>query len=109
MNSVAGEKAAHFQLMADLFLYANDKSKIRTAGQSYVIALPKAKAATTLKVARLEYGGNFDPEPAGWPRLSNYLAKTENAQLEIVQVKLGDGKLDKSFAVAHLTGRAYSR
>jgi len=105
MNATAN--AANYEVMADIFTYANDKTKLRSAGQSYVLSADaKAVARKTVKVARLEYAGNFNPEPAGWPRLRIFMANRHEMKLEIETVQLGTGKLNKDFSLAHLTGTA---
>jgi hypothetical protein len=57
-----------------------------------------------MAVARGEYSGNWDPEPGGWRRMSNILLNEKAVGVDVTPVKLGTGKLDKSFNVLHLTG-----
>jgi hypothetical protein len=95
-----------FELMANLFLYATERKDPRHRGDSWVIApLADVKPTASIKVARLEYGGNWDPEPAGWKRLAAVLRNEDAIELTAVPIKLGDGKLAASGCrVAHLTG-----
>src|SRR5205807_9051172 len=58
----------------------------------------------TMKIARLEYAGNWNPEPGGWQRMAAMTRNEQKMDLAITPVKLGEGKLDNSFQVAHLTG-----
>jgi hypothetical protein len=56
-----------------------------------------------VKLARLQYAGNWNPEPAGWRRLATHLLNTQSLQLDVEPVQLGSGKL-ADFKLAHLTG-----
>jgi hypothetical protein len=60
----------------------------------------------SIKVARLQYAGNWNPEPAGWPRLAAILHNNPRIRLDVQAqpVELGHGKLTPDFALADLTG-----
>jgi hypothetical protein len=94
------------QLMANIFLYAVDKKNLRNKGVTYVVdADPNIKPAQTIKVARLEWGGSWDPEPGGWRRFKNVMRNTYKVDINVESVKLGTGKLvPGAYKVAHLTG-----
>jgi hypothetical protein len=93
-----------FQLMANIFLYAVDKQNLNYKGHTHLVLPAKdAKATRTLKVARLEYNGNWNPEPGGWRRLANVMLNEKKVGLTTEPVKLGSGKLS-AYKVAHLTG-----
>ncbi|MFI5381698.1 MAG: DUF4159 domain-containing protein, partial [Tepidisphaerales bacterium] len=96
------------QATANLFLYAVDKRNLRNKGESYLIERRRdVKVEQTIKLARLKYGGNCDPEPGGWRRLGNYMVNQHGADLAVESVELGDGKLTQGgYAAAHLTGTA---
>jgi hypothetical protein len=65
------------------------------------------KARQSIAVARLQYAGNWDPEPGGWRQLAALLHNRSRLDLATEPVKLGEGNLDVSrFKVAHLTGTA---
>jgi hypothetical protein len=101
-------------LMADLFQYAVDKEGLRRRGETYLVerhASPTTRAstgpATTLpvdpavRVARVRYDGNWDPEPGGWRRLANVLHNEGVAELTTEPV---DGPIDPAaFPLADLT------
>jgi len=91
------------QLMADIFLYSVDKKNLRNKGETYIVTPGPSPASKTIKVARIEYPGNWNPEPGGWRRLSAVMHNQSETDLAIEPVKLGSGKLD-GFAVAHITG-----
>lgn len=104
MQTVGG-KEHDFQTMANLFLYSIDINGARQKGLKYIVERdPKVVAKSTLAVARGEYNGNWDPEPGGWRRMSNILLNEKGINVDVKPVKLGTGKLDKTFKVLHLTG-----
>jgi hypothetical protein len=93
-----------FQLMANIFLYAVDKQGLQVKGLTHLVKpKPDVKADRTIKLARLEYSGNWNPEPGGWRRLANVLLNDKKTTLTVENVKLGSGNL-KTYKLAHLTG-----
>jgi hypothetical protein len=101
----AGREASH-ELMANVYLYVSEKKELRNRGESHVvIADPAVAANATIKLARLEYGGNWDPEPGGWRRLAAVMHNEGRVDLAVETVTLGEGKLAGSgIKLAHLTG-----
>jgi hypothetical protein len=99
-----GGKEELWQLGADVFQYAIDKQHIGVKGQTHIVTRDdKIKAGKTIKVARIDYGGNWNPEPGGWRRLSDWMHNNEKTDLDVVMVKLNKDKLDGA-KVVHLTG-----
>jgi hypothetical protein len=100
----AKEHAVEYQLGADIFVYAIDKRALRYKGESPVIRPnPRIVASRTLKVARIEVGDNWNPEPGGWRRMAALLHNDFQLNLDVQPVKLEPGSL-AGFHVAHLTG-----
>jgi hypothetical protein len=92
------------QLMIDILLYAEDQQGLREKGRTYMVARREdVQADKTIKVARLKYNGDWDPEPGGWRRLANVMHNDRKIDLNIQPVELGRGKLDSSFQAAELT------
>jgi len=56
-------------------------------------------------MARIQYQGNWNPEPAGWKRLAAILLNSGKLKLDIDTVELGKGDLS-GYRFAHLTGTA---
>src|SRR5205814_1593592 len=57
-----GDKDSSFPLVADIFQYAVDKKNLRYKGDTYLVYTDKSIAAErTMKLARLQYNGNWDP------------------------------------------------
>jgi hypothetical protein len=102
-RTVIGREEA-FELPADIWLYAVDRQNVRRRGESYLIhADPKIAATNTVKLARIQHAGNWDPEPGGWRRLSAVLHNSAKVDVQVEPLKLGNGLLP-AFQFAHLTG-----
>lgn len=106
MRMHQADKASYSEIMANIYLYAVDKQKGRVKGESYLAqADASIQDEATLKLARLEYNGNWNPEPGGWVQLQNNLHNTQKLGLTVETVTLGQGKLASGgYKVAHLTG-----
>ena len=92
-----------FELGADIFLYATDRQNLFFKADPYVVVPTSALASKTVKIARIQTDGNWDPEPGGWARLAAIFHNTRSTQLDLEPVKLGSGKL-ADYSIAHLTG-----
>ena len=82
-----------FELGADICLYAVDKQNLRYKGQTYLVK-PTGQATSTLHVARLEVGENWNPEPAGWWRIDAILRNVSKMAVSVAQVVPTSGKLN---------------
>ena len=95
------------QLMIDVYLYVTDGQRLPTKGSTYLVRRDESLTAKrTVRVARLKYAGNWDPEPGGWPRVGNLLHNDHGVDLDVQPVELGSGQLTKDYALADLTGTA---
>jgi hypothetical protein len=95
-----------FDVGDDIVLYASDQEVLHRVNDSYLV-VPNAslKPAQTIKLARLEYPGNWNPEPGGWRRLASVIHNAGQIELHAEPVQLGEGKLDAAvYKIAHLTG-----
>lgn len=99
------ENKTPFEIAANLCYYANGRSAPTGHRLDTLVVTPsKEEPARTVKLARVKYGGNWDPEPGAWPRLAK-LATHYKTKLEIAPTPAD--KLDaKAASVAHLTGTA---
>ena len=92
------------QLSTNLFLYAVDKQNLRYKGETFLVKVKeKTSPAKTIKIARLQYSGNWDPEPGGWRRLNALMQNERKTAIDVQAVKLGEKKL-AGYKIAHLTG-----
>jgi hypothetical protein len=105
LNIYAGREEGH-EFLWNLYFYAVDKSNMRYKGQTYIVhPSPAVTATKQITVARLEYEGNWDPEPGGWRRLHAVMHNQNQTDLATKAVKLGTGELaNGEYKVAHLTG-----
>ena len=106
-----GGKEAYHQLMANIFLYTTEQKPPRFKGQSYIVTKNIAiKSTRTVKMARVEYAGRWNPEPGGWRRFAAFMHNTEKVDLQIDPVRLGEGKLTAAnYKIAHITGNTKFR
>jgi hypothetical protein len=93
-----------YQSVADLVLYGTDKESLHVKGQGYLIKSDPAITSTqTVKIARLKYDRNWNPEPGGWDRLAALMHNSAKVDLNVEPVELGDKPI-KGYPIAHLTG-----
>lgn len=94
-----------FAFFANAYLYFYDnKQEPRYKGQTHVVrADPKIQPTTTIKVARLKYNGQWDPEPGAWKRMAAVMNNTDKVKVEAIPVELGKDPLS-GYKIAHLTG-----
>jgi hypothetical protein len=98
-----------FEVGANIYNYAANTLDLRTnlrfKGDTYILTPDSKTAGGKLGVARLQYGGNWNPEPGGWVRMNAFMHNTYQTDLTVSAVNLGEGKLDNAtYKVAHLTG-----
>lgn len=93
------------EMMADVLRYATGHLRLNKRGETFrVYTDPALHAKKTIPIARLQFNGNWDPEPGGWRRLNAIMHNALAADLDVQTVKLGGGKLTNAYKVAHLTG-----
>jgi len=72
-----------FELLANIYLFATDKGTLRPRGASSWPEPQEFTPAATIRVARLKYKGNYDPEPLGWGRLAVIMGNRYKIKLEV--------------------------
>ena len=94
-----------FEVPAAIYFYATGQSPLRSRLKSLEIAEPPEAPKEMLTLARLNYAGNSDPEPAAWPRMAKLLRAEGEAGIDLrVQTAAAtDLDADKS-RVTHMTG-----
>jgi hypothetical protein len=102
LNEVKGREGI-WELGADLFEYVASRKHLRSRGESYVVQRDDTITATaTVKIGRLQYGGNWNPEPGGWTRLSNIMHNRLKIDLALQTVQ--STAPITGVTVVHLTG-----
>jgi hypothetical protein len=93
-----------YEFGANVYAYATSKAFGNRRRETHLVqADPAIKTERTIKLARLKYDGNWDPEPGGWRRLAAVMHNTRGVELTVTPVIPGKDSLD-GFAFAHLTG-----
>ncbi len=103
-NNPKRDRAA-FNLALNLLIYATGKSDLRTKMDSPYIPPPTDGAGQHIPVARVQYSGNWDPEPAAWPRFARYAWWQTGLLFDPTPVQAADLKFSQ-YPVACLTGTA---
>ena len=101
-NKVASQRWA-FEQMVNLTRYVTDSpKKLRHRGTTHW-PTPAGQTSSAIKVARLEYKGNWNPEPLALTRLGILVANQDKLKVDVVTTpiaKLGEAGVK----VAFLTG-----
>ena len=98
-------RAPAFQFGVNLFLYAAGKGDLRNRVASNAIANPPAVTGGKIQVAFLRYAGDWNPEPAAWPRFARWFQQETSCGIEEKMIEL-DALAPKAASLAHLTGVA---
>lgn len=96
---------APWQFMVNCYHYATSKRGAvpRLSGRPIPRLRGKGDNAPPIKVARAVYGGNHNPEPLAWERLSIDMHNDDKAKLTTVSVNLGEiGQTDAK--LVHVAG-----
>lgn len=93
-----------FWLGCNVYLYATDKTAIRSRLQTPTIALEPVDIKRTIEVARVKHAGDWDVEPYGWRRLVAYMNNTTGTRLVIEPGVALDSTVLEDFKVAYITG-----
>jgi hypothetical protein len=83
LGKVSTERWA-FEAAANIFMYATDKEQLRYRGVSLWPEQAQFEPARTVKLARLQHGGDYDPEPLAYERFAVLLGKETKVKLEVV-------------------------
>jgi hypothetical protein len=98
-------KREAFETGVNLFVYAAGKSDLRNRLDPRAVPALPSQPSTSVPLARLKYGGNWDPEPAAWARFARYLQWETSLGLEPTPIDLTlDTLKPQAFKVAHLAG-----
>ena len=98
-----GRKGA-FQLGINLFLYAAGKRDLRNRLESTFVSDPGKPLNGSVSLVRLEYGGNWNPEPDAWGRFARWFQRQTGTGLNVSSTRVAS--LQPGPAIAALTGTA---
>lgn len=94
-----------FSLVGNLWYHVTEGDQVlRKLERSWIERDPAARPQRLLSLARLKFQGNWNPEPAGWTRLSNLLANEGVLDLRVEVAAIDEALLPARFPVAHLAG-----
>ena len=96
-------RTTNFQLGLNLFLYASGKSDLRNRIASESFGELPAASGGTIKLARLRYSNNWDPEPFAWERFAKRFQSHTECALDILAIETATLR-PESAPVAVLTG-----
>ena len=94
-----------FDMGLNLSVYASGKKELRNRLTSLYIPPVQAIPLHTLKVVRLRYKGNWDPEPRAWQRMGRLFELNTSWSIDVVDTDIADLKPGAA-DVAALTGTA---
>ena len=97
--------ADRFNLGTNIFVYAAGKSDFRNRVASPFIADPPGEPTSKLRLARISYAGNWNPEPYAWKRFSRLL-QTETGKSLDIQTASAEDLAPNTAPLSHLTGTA---
>jgi hypothetical protein len=92
-----------FFLPANIFMYASGGGDALQPRLRSLKVLPVAAPANNIKVTRIQYAGNWNPEPGAWNRFAKIMARDAGVGVNIEVVKVDDLDPAKN-PVAHITG-----
>ena len=91
-----------FDAGLNVYLYLTDKT-LPPRGSRIWPAPPTTQAEETVKVARLKFNGNWDPEPLAYERFGRLLLEKTGVKVELDSIAI-DGLAAAGVKVALLTG-----
>jgi hypothetical protein len=97
------ESKGEFQLGVNIFVYAAGKGILKNRLSSNFIPEDPDRADSVRQIARLEYPGEWDPEPYAWARFSRFLQWETHRAIEPTVVALKE-LAPNSVPMAVLTG-----
>ncbi len=99
-----GPNRAVFELLANVYILTTDKGMLRPRGTNPWPAAEVFTPKATIRVARIKYAGNYDPEPMAWKRLAIIMGNRHSIKLE-VGGPMPMAKIDAAkYPVAAMTG-----
>jgi hypothetical protein len=92
-----------FEIASNLLMYATDRGELRNRGVTHWPDPPTRQASSTVKLARVVYKGNWNPEPQAFNRFSMLLTQRTGVGIEVDNVA-AEELADNGARIACLTG-----
>lgn len=99
-----GRGTKEFFLGCNVYLYATDKTTMRSRLQTANLVIEPAEIERTIEVARIKHDGDWNIEPFGWERLTAYMNNNAATRLTAVSGVALDSPMLQDFKVAYITG-----
>lgn len=96
---------SRFRLGLNAYLYATDRVVLRNRLKTPLIPIENRELDRTIRLARIQYDGRWNVEPAGWERVSAAMNNRDRVRLMISEVRLDSDRLTQ-FRAAHISGAA---
>jgi hypothetical protein len=93
----------HSEIAINIGVYASGRRDLRNRIASPFVPQPSSTPVGTVPVARLQYSGNWEPEPMAWTRAANLLHTETGIALKLTPTQIADLKYENA-PIAHLTG-----
>ncbi len=106
-NRAEPDSLNSLQLGVNIVLYAAGKSELRNRleGRQVAAAQSGQSPAASIRVARVRYDGNWDPEPAAWPRTAAWFQQQTSLGMTL-EPTFAEDLASSNPPLAHLTGTA---
>jgi hypothetical protein len=100
------ERPEQFQLMENILVYATDRLNglLKKGEWNFPRINERTLVKQRVKIARLRFAGNWNPEPAGWRRLGAIFHNQQGVDLDVADIDLNHAAIDPSYQLASLTG-----
>ncbi len=93
-----------FELFSNIYFYVTDKGMLRPRGTSPWPTATEFEPKANIRVVRVKYPGNFNPEPLAWKRLAIKMGNDFGISLE-PSIPTEINKLNAAdIPLAHMTG-----
>jgi hypothetical protein len=93
----------HSEVAVNIAIYAAGRRDLRNRIASPFVSDPGTQPIASVPLARLQYTGNWDPEPFAWKRASNVLHSQTSIALQLLPTPITELKYETA-PIAHLTG-----
>jgi hypothetical protein len=91
------------EMAVNLAVYAAGLRDLQNRVVSSFVGQPSMSPIGTVPLARLQYEGNWDPEPGAWPRMNNVMQVQTGFAIRAIPTKPADLDFQKT-PIATLTG-----